>query len=1793
MYANLATVTLARAHDTLVGRSLGEFVLRERIGEGGFGAVYRAIQPALDREAVIKVLHQRLNASKAAAERFLREAKLASKLDHPYAAHIYAFGAEVDGQLWIAMELVRGTPLDQVLRLQGPVTLERFVPLLDRICEVVHTAHEQGIIHRDLKPANVMVLARAGRLLPKLLDFGIAKGLASSDSGGVATDETMNPNTPDDGAFAETLNTPAGGLTVRGSIMGSPPYMAPEQWLDAGEVDARTDLYALGILAYECLVGRPPFQGQTITAIASAHANDAPPSLGARFPSALDKVLAKALAKEPAGRYPDALAFAAALRQASGIASETQPLPPIDPVQRDAAVNASPQPIAEAVAGYEASRNSHQGRDALGQLGRTLARYLGLLALACRSRVSGEDDAAEPIRTLYRRSLTDREWIALARQLTRPWVGRSDAYPIPELVGAFHDADLAPHLEALVALRDAEAGADDAMLALLDAATAHTTLLLEGLAFLRDYPLVVTTAGGYAERWMGLRRAQRSTIAVRGKGLAIGVAALLDRDGAPVLSLEPLFQIAAPTPGAPLDLFMFEGRDRRGAKLVALPSSFERHDDALWDWFRAQLKSSLDESESTVAEEKPPYRGLSAFSADDSAMFVGREKLVDAFANRLKLQPLLAIVGRSGAGKSSFIHAGVIPALSPGWRAITMRPGPAPLAALSARLEHAGFTPAQDWSTTGETQPRTSQRMPTMSNLRDLLAHDRDALGRMLRADAATRGPVMLVIDQLEELFTLCQDEDERKVFAEALAAAARSPDDPVRIVFTLRDDFLVRAEQLAALRNRIGQGLQILTVPAPEDLLRIVTEPARRVGYELEGDLATAMVKEVADQPGALALVSFTASKLWELRDRHFKQLTRSAYKTLGGVGGALAQHAEQTLEGMLPEERALTREAFRHLVTTQNTRAVLARQELRQLLGSNAHADGVIEKLVAARLLVTSENETGDETIEVIHEALLVTWPRLVDWRREDSEGTRFREQLRSAAKQWDERGRAKGLLWRGDALADFTRWRGRTTSPLTDIESAFTDASLADVARSRRNVRAILALAFAALGAVVVGLVFLNARVAGQRERAEDASTKLHDELQRRYEDQGREALMADDPLHALAYLDKARELGATGRTHDLLVAEALERSSGELFEVHHANAVRSPRFSSDGKHLITGGFDRKAIIWDAATGAKEREIALDGAVLRASFSPDDETALVATRDFATLLEASTGKVLHTFPSGRMCAMLAGKIAILADHNLVSAWELSSGAQRFEHRLAGITTCAVSVDGARVAIGSSSGTIEVLDARTGVVTQTLLAKDEITTLAFRPDGTRLVAGTAGRTATVFDASTANRLVELAHGDRIESAEFDATGTRIVTASGDRTAVIWDAATGARLFVLEGHTSGLTGATFSPDGTHVVTTAKDSAVGLWSTTTGKVEARWRGHEGSVTDPAFDRSGSRVVTASEDGSAIVWRVAPQQHTTELLGHQNLVYNARFSPSGARVVTASKDGTVRIWQASGEPLLVLQHRGASDATFSPDEHEVASVGEDGMLRIWNATTGEAKRAIRASADQYLLLAWSADGQRLATASYDGSVRCWDTATWKLRFEVLRGHGGANVSSVSFAPDGRSILTAGDDSATRTWDLDGKQIAVRVDPEIPATAAIDPTSGRHVVSTESRQRATIWDRTTGAVEVSLIGHGSYLNDAEWSPDSAYVVTSSSHDGTARIWDARSGDELLIISNSSPIAATFAPDGARIVIGNLDGRVQIYQLPRFRGTAGELAQLLRCRVPFDIQNDKLHPRERSCR
>jgi len=312
----------------LFGRNLGEFLVRERIGVGGHGVVYRCEQRDLGRDVVVKVLRSRPGDSDR-TERFVREARLASQLEHPFSAHVYAFGVEDDGVLWIAMELIRGNTLGEYLKARGPMPLAEFVPFFECISEVVHAAHKRGIVHRDLKPSNVMVVESGGRLLPKLLDFGISK---ISGAAGEADDEAHEDGGPDRAAITtarlrlapppppdRTCSWSAPGtlrLTPSGVMLGSMPYMSPEQWRDPHGVGPVTDIYALGCLAFEALTGRTPFLADSARGYYNCHLEAEAPSLGEGFPPGADQAIRRALSKSPEARQETALGLAADLRAA-------------------------------------------------------------------------------------------------------------------------------------------------------------------------------------------------------------------------------------------------------------------------------------------------------------------------------------------------------------------------------------------------------------------------------------------------------------------------------------------------------------------------------------------------------------------------------------------------------------------------------------------------------------------------------------------------------------------------------------------------------------------------------------------------------------------------------------------------------------------------------------------------------------------------------------------------------------------------------------------------------------------------------------------------------------------------------------------------------------------------------------------------------------------------------------------------------------------------------------------------------------------------------------------------------------------------------------------------------------------------------------------------------------------------------------------------------------------------------------------------------------------------------------
>jgi WD40 repeat protein len=1591
-------------------------------------------------------------------------------------------------------------------------------------------------------------------------------------------------------AASSSAGAVSGRLTHHGAVMGSSLYMAPEQWTDAAAASPQTDLYALGVLAYEALTGQPPFQAASQLKLAQAHARELPPPLGGGLPVELDAVLARALAKQPADRHGSALELAAAFRVASGIAAEPVGLPRLDDGIRAGAIAGAPQPLAQAVAALDAARNPHQAIAAVWQVSRVAIRLVGLVALASHAHVgAGTTDplVADALRRLRGRGIGDEAWLEVARALTRRFVGLRDAHPVPELIDLLRGGGAAP-LDELCARRAVaeQAASEGAIRELLEQAVPLVAAALGALDFLLDYALVVADERG-AAAWMG-GHGRRARIAVAGRPLEAGHPALVDGAGVPVVDLWPFVQAQSPSPGAPATLFLFDGKGRRGAHLIALPDAFELDDEALWESFGGMLGDTGESTGRTSAEERCPFPGLAAFSQEDAGSFFGRERESEAFVNRLRVQPLLAVVGPSGAGKSSFIQAGVIPALPEGWECITVRPGPAPLVSLAARLASAG--------------------LDTVGLRADLDEHP-GALGTLLRAAAAARGQTLvLVVDQLEELFTLCDDPAERALYADALVRAARSADDPVRVVVTLRDDFLLHAEALPPFRSRLGLGLQLLTTPDRADLRRILTEPLRQVGYELDDPaLADEMVEAVAERPGALALLSFTAAQLWELRDRRFRHLSRKAHDSLGGVGGALAQHAEATLKAMHPEEQRLCREVFRHLVTAEGTRAVLSRGELDDVLGGGAHAGAMLEKLVAARLLVVAEGEGGSERIEVTHEALLDAWPRLVAWRRQDAEGARLRDQLRAAARQWEERGRPSGLLWRGDALAEYRLWRSRQPGALTASEEAFAAASLADASRGARRRRAAIGGAFAALLAGLVVVLFMNARVARQRAAAEEhrvraeenereaeaGKQKLHELLLGQYESQGRRLVLSGDPLQGLAYLAKAGEMGARGPAHELAVAQALHMTEGELFRVEHDSSIREAHFIAGGSRLLTTSFDQTARLWDADSGALLHTLEHDATVVDAALDPSGAIVFTVTQTGSLWRwDVAGGGVLgrHDDLGGRIARATftadSGRAVLLVDQG---ARLVEPATGRTIATYDGARRAGVAAEG-QVAALAGDRDVEVVSLEDGRRRQLLRGAGGVgRAIALSPGG-RLVAVTTGNVAAVWQVASGRRLYVVEHRDRINAVAFDPLGRWLATGAEDRTAVVWELASGIRLRTLEGHAAPITDLRFSPDGAVLATASDDATALLWDPASGQRLARRFGHRASLRRLSFDDRGTRLVTVGEDQTAIVWRSIRQPPVRRLLGHRGAVASARMSPDGERLVSAGEDGTARIWDVAGGRELVQLDGGGGPlerAVFDPDGRRVATASNDGKVRIWDAE-GRLLRTLSGHRGTVYTVAWDPAGREVLTAGVDGTVRLWSEAGEEVR--TIDGHGGREVFVAAFVPGRDAIATVGDDATVRLWDrASGRALAVFRDPDTRITLSFDPRA-EYAVSSSLSESVKVWRVADGQVVTEFTGQMRAVPTVEWSPDGTLVLTSN-YGGSASVWDPERGEIVARFDHhrDGVWTASFSPDGRRIVTASRDGEIAVVDLPRH--DPADLPRLLRCRVPYIIAGDEVVSRRRD--
>lgn len=1134
-------------------------------------------------------------------------------------------------------------------------------------------------------------------------------------------------------------------------------------------------------------------------------------------------------------------------------------------------------------------------------------------------------------------------------------------------------------------------------------------------------------------------------------------------------------------------------------------------------------------------EERDPYPGLAIFGEEDAGHFFGREAETEELWRRLQQRRLLAVIGPSGAGKSSFVRAGVVAARPQGWSAIVVTPGSAPLRALGQALA-----------------PE--------------LAHDPEALRRLVTFEEGdtsfellvrwrkARDETLVVIDQLEELFTLNPPETQAR-FAALLGRLAGEGD--VHVLLSLRDDFLMRCHELAPL-SPVFEALTPLGPMGGESLRRALIEPAARRGYRFEDDeLVDEMVAAVEGGRGTLPLLAFAVARLWEKRSPGSKLLTREAYREIDGVTGALARHAEETLERIGAARERTARDLFRNLTTAHGTRAVLEREELLTAMPDRGEAEAVLGKLVDARLLTTWETEAGDgraprQLVEIVHESLLTAWPRLVRWETQDADGAQLRDQLRQAAHLWQERGRPEDLLWTGASYLDYRAWRARYPGKLSSLEDEFASSMTARTDRARRRRRI-------AAGALVAALVIGLGVVAGLWRRSE--AQRVRAEAASRRAEASKLLAMAQlevdaDPAAALAYATKSVDLDDT-RDARLVALRVLQDAPVASFVTRVA---KYQWFSPDGDWLALIQDKKIRLLGEDGRERGPYEIPGEhpkGSFLGLGFPPDGKNVCAGFRNELVSLSIADGRVVGRWSYEqaadewcRDCGTAArkeGPRLVL----FVRPWD--GGAERALGVLdASGMTGGPEVDLAHSVVAWAAG--RKLYARSPARWATpprLLGEHpaDVTMISISADGGRLAAVDTSGDIRVWDTSSSSgRPVRVLPAPAVRGPSginavwyFPRGGWIWSDTGGEGHAVM-------RLWDLRG----------PPGASPLVLRTKATQF----------------HSGAM-EP-HDRG---FVVRDASGQLLYWPL-PSSRPRLFELREGQIASVAFTADGETLVAGTNQGDLRAWPLSADApeacrILPKSNRTPGKIAAHPTRPEIA-VGSRGRLQVMAVDGGPARNLEGLPGASWVwAIAYSPDGSELAAAPLFGpikekSIHVWDLETGNLT-QVLPPVPGADTDEKSW--DGGFLRLSFVDRDRIVAVVAGKGKGLMLFDRRDATSRVLAPAFNDELSVGRSGRAGVglaWSSKSSSGEIFRFGVDGKPPErlpyrAEGgeavavSPDGT-LVASAGPDESIQVGPISGGEPHLLFGHRGLInALAFSPDGKWLASGGDDQTVRLWPVP----------------------------------
>lgn len=1161
-----------------------------------------------------------------------------------------------------------------------------------------------------------------------------------------------------------------------------------------------------------------------------------------------------------------------------------------------------------------------------------------------------------------------------------------------------------------------------------------------------------------------------------------------------------------------------------------------------------------------------PYRGLAAFREEDAAIFFGRESFVALLEKTVQDNSLVTVIGSSGSGKSSVVAAGLIPIMrSRDWLIARFRPGSQPFVELANALQPLLLP---DSSAAALRSATHSLAMTMNCGEVNLLS-----LSKNLRQRYPDVPGILLIADQFEEFLTLCTDRVLRERFQDLIlsghasikVALARGEDVlPLVIVMTLRADFMGRMLEYRPLADAMQHSDIKLGPMNREELKRTIENPARQQGVGFAPGLVERILDDVGEEPGNLPLLEFALTALWRKDSELGAELSHQAYEEIGRVQGALAYHADDVFAALQPSEQSLAQQIFVQLIQPGEGIASTRRVATRQELGETGWL--LTQRLADSRLVITGRNAAGEETVELVHEALIRDWSRLRKWLREDFAFRSWQERLRDAIELWQSGGEDQDGLLRGTSLAQAVDWLETHGARLSELERTYIEQSqqllqqkkLAekeqlqrerDLIHVRKNERRlkIFTAALAGVLALAVGATLFAWK---QQSIAVEAQGKA--ELERQLAQQARDK--TDETL--------------------IVVREAQAESEAARQRVQQAkNEVDKLNRQILSQHLAAESFLANENATDRASGLP---LLLATKSVNATLEDDGYSLLVANNALRQAVRTApdapwkrlaghTGKIQTVWFNATGDKLLTG-----GHDKLVNLWDTRSGQllHTFEGHQQRITQARFVNNDQQVITTSMDGTIRVWDTETGILNQTISDhKGAVYDLIVSHDEKHWLSISFDKTARLIDAQTGETMFLLEGQDEpLYAAAISRDGNRIVT-GGDHSAALWDAKTGQlmekldtgipairsieftddsrlfllrgeynkvdvryaengqRVYLLEGHDqSVIWSAGFSPDSASLLTAGGDGTIRSWSAEAGKPEKIYIGTKAAVSEAVYNHDGTMIASAAANGAAKLWRVGDSKSLRTFEGHVAAVSNIRFSPDHKLVVTTGEDGNAILWRI--EDLIDQQL-------------------QDGFNLKGHGSGGQA-------------VAFDPVHARAATASYDGSLLLWDTQTLTI-LAKMRDASDESIYFVDFSPDGKQLVSVGSGTDVSLWDLDSHSLVSQ--HKVAGSALLWSEynhRGDHIITTSVDGTAAIVDAGTGKPVHKLKGHDGAVFWAGFSPDDKLVATASYTDNTARIWDAISGKALHVLRGHSGgvYRCGFSADGNYLVTASNDTTAKVW-------------------------------------